>query len=50
MARPRKSPVLIDEQGREYFEDIVMEQGTTGRLYPPRDWIGSKVRVIRLKE
>ncbi len=48
MGRPRKSPVLRDEPGNEYFETTVMAQGTTGRIYPPKDWIGRKVRVTLL--
>lgn len=47
--RPRKNPVQVDEQGREYFESVVTAQGTTGRLYPPKDWIGKPVRVTRLE-
>jgi putative transposon-encoded protein len=48
MGRPRKNPVQIDESGLEYFEAIVTAQGNTGRVYPPKDWIGHKVRIIRL--
>ena len=48
MGRPRKNPVLTDDQGHEYFEAVVTAQGTTGRLYPPRDWIGHRVRVTRI--
>jgi putative transposon-encoded protein len=48
MGRPRKNPVLTDDQGNEYFEAVVAAQGTTGRLYPPAAWIGSRVRVTRI--
>ena len=48
MGRPRKNPVHVDENGNEYFEAVVTAQGTTGRLYPPRDWIGHRVRVTRM--
>lgn len=48
MGRPRKNPVKRDAEGREFFEAVVKAQGTTGRLYPPKDWIGHTVRVIRL--
>ena len=48
MGRPRKNPVLTDDQGNEYFEAVVAAQGTTGRLYPPRDWVGHRVRVTRM--
>lgn len=49
MGRPRKSPVQTDDQGREYFEAMVAAQGTTGRLYPPAAWVGSRVRVVKLE-
>jgi putative transposon-encoded protein len=48
MGRPRRNPVHVDENGNEYFEAVVTAQGTTGRLYPPRDWIGRRVRVTRI--
>jgi len=48
MGRPRKNPVQVDESGNEYFESVVTAQGTTGRVYPPREWIGHTVRVIKL--
>ena len=48
MARPRKNPIQTDEQGREYFTEVVTAQGNTGRLYPPKDWIGHRVICIRL--
>ena len=46
--RPRKNPVQVDENGQEYFEVVVMAQGNTGRVYPPKDWIGYRVRVTKL--
>jgi len=52
MGRPRKSPIkLIEYNGemRECFEDIVTAQGTTGRIYPPKSWIGKKVVCICLE-
>jgi len=49
MPRPRKSPILTDEQVREYFEDTVKQQGNTGRVYPPKSWVGSKVRITKLE-
>ena len=48
MGRPRKNPVQVDDQGREYFEATITAQGTTGRLYPPAAWIGHRVRVTRI--
>jgi len=48
MGRPRKNPIQIDDQGREYFEETVTAQGNTGRIYPPKDWIGKKIRCTRL--
>ena len=49
MARPRKSPVQVDESsGNEYIIETVTAQGNTGRVYPPRDWIGHRVRITKL--
>jgi putative transposon-encoded protein len=48
MARPRKSPVQVDEQGNEYIDEVVTAQGNTGRVYPPKDWIGCRVRITKL--
>lgn len=48
MGRPRKNPVQVDDQGNEYVESVVMAQSNTGRIYVPAEWIGSRVRVIRL--
>lgn len=48
MGRPRKTPILVDENGNEYFDTPVIAQGTTGRIYLPKAWIGDSVRVIRL--
>ena len=47
--RPRKNPVQGDENGHEYFEAVVTAQGTTGRLYPPKAWIGRRVRVTLIE-
>ncbi|MCK9592833.1 MAG: DUF2080 family transposase-associated protein [Methanoregula sp.] len=49
IGRPRKNPIQVDDQGQEYFEETVMAQGNTGRVYPPRDWVGHRVRVTRIK-
>jgi putative transposon-encoded protein len=48
MVRPRKNPIQIDDQGNEYFDAVVMAQGNTGRVYPPKDWIGCRVRITKL--
>ena len=51
MGRPRKTPLKKTEYNGEMkdcFEEVVKAQGNTGRLYPPKDWIGSTVIVIRL--
>lgn len=47
--RPRKNPVQVDENGREFFEAVVTAQGTTGRIYPPASWIGKRVRVVKIE-
>ncbi len=48
MARPRKNPVQVDENGNEYIEETVTAQGNTGRVYPPKVWIGHRVRITKL--
>lgn len=49
MGRPRKNPIQTDKTtGYEYFDEIVTAQGNTGRIYPPKDWVGYTVRVIKL--
>ena len=48
MPRPRKNPVQVDENGNEYIEETVTAQGNTGRVYPPKDWIGHRVRITKL--
>ena len=34
--------------GLEMLEKVVMLSGINGRLYLPRDWVGSRVKIIRL--
>lgn len=48
MPRPRKNPVQVDESGHEYIDETVTAQGNTGRVYPPKDWIGYRVRITKL--
>lgn len=48
MPRPRKNPVQVDENGNEYIEETVTAQGNTGRVYPPKGWIGCRVRITKL--
>jgi putative transposon-encoded protein len=47
--RPRNNPIQTDEHDREYFETVVTAQGTTGRVYPPASWIGTRVRVVKIE-
>lgn len=46
--RPRKTPVTLDDQGRETIEATVRQQGNTGGCSVPKDWIGSQVQVTKL--
>lgn len=49
MGRPRKNPVLTDDQGNKYIESVVKTQGkTSGGVYLPASWIGHRVRVTRI--
>lgn len=35
--------------GEEMFEKVVKRSGNSGRIYLPPEWIGKRVKVIRLE-
>jgi len=35
--------------GQEMLEKVVKRSGNSGRVYLPPDWIGKKVKIIRLE-
>jgi len=42
-------PFDIHMQGYEVLEKVAGQSGSSGRVLVPRDWIGKKVRIIRME-
>jgi len=42
-------PVIIQMEGYEIVEKTAKASGTTARVLVPRNWIGKRVRVVRLE-
>jgi putative transposon-encoded protein len=40
--------VKFEVYGEEMVEKIVRLSGNSGRVYLPPDWVGSRVKIIRL--
>ncbi|MFP3911570.1 MAG: DUF2080 family transposase-associated protein [Desulfobacteraceae bacterium] len=48
-ASPRtKGKVRLEVYGEEMVEKVVKLSGNSGRVYLPPDWVGSRVKIIRL--
>ena len=47
MARTRKES-KFEVYGEEMVEKVVAKSGSSGRVYLPPDWIGKRVKVIRV--
>ncbi len=47
MARARKES-KFEVFGEEMLEKLVARSGSSGRVYLPPDWIGKRVKVIRI--
>ena len=47
MARVRKE-AKFEVFGQEMVEKVVAKSGSSGRVYLPPDWIGKRVKVIRV--
>jgi putative transposon-encoded protein len=47
MARARKE-AKFEVFGQEMVEKIVAKSGSSGRVYLPPNWIGKRVKVIRV--
>lgn len=41
-------PVQMEMEGYEMVEKVAKPSGTTARILVPRDWIGKRVRAVRL--
>jgi putative transposon-encoded protein len=48
MARARKES-KFEVFGEEMLEKVVAKSGSSGRVYLPPDWIGKRVKVIRVE-
>src|SRR5436309_3325637 len=48
MARVRRES-KFEVFGQEMLEKIVAKSGSSGRVYLPPDWIGKRVKVIRIE-
>jgi len=48
MARPRKDS-KFEVFGQEMIEKVVAKSGNSGRIYLPPDWIGKRVKIIRVE-
>lgn len=38
----------FESYGEEMIEKQVKESGTSGRVYLPSEWVGKKVKIIRI--
>src|SRR2546426_73376 len=47
MAKARKDS-RFEVFGQEMIEKIVAKSGNSGRIYLPPDWIGKRVKIIRV--
>ena len=49
MARkPSRTTAKFEVFGQEMVEKIVKRSGNSGRVYLPPDWVGKRVKVIRV--
>lgn len=47
MARLRRD-TRFEVYGHEMLEKVVAKSGSSGRVYLPPDWIGKRVKVVRV--
>ena len=43
-----RDKVKLEVYGEEMVEKIVKLSGNSGRVYLPPDWVGSRVKIIRI--
>lgn len=48
MARKSRRLVKFEVYGQEMVEKVVKRSGNSGRVYLPPDWIGKRVKVVRV--
>ena len=44
----RRSEVKFEVYGEEMMEKVVTLSGNSGRIYLPPDWVGHKVKIIKV--
>ena len=44
-----REPFEIHMQGYEVLEKVASQSSSSGRVMVPRDWVGKKVRIIRME-
>jgi putative transposon-encoded protein len=42
-------PSRFEVVGHEVIEKVVKRSGNSGRVYLPPDWIGKRVKIVRLE-
>ena len=43
-----KGKVKLEFYGEEVFEKTVTRSGNSGRVYLPTDWVGCRVKIVRI--
>lgn len=46
--KTQPKPVSMKMEGYEVVEKVAKPSGTTARILVPRDWIGKRVRAVRV--
>lgn len=47
--RTNSRPVKFEIYGQEMIEKDVKPAGNSGRVYLPPDWVGKRVKIIKLE-
>jgi putative transposon-encoded protein len=47
-SEPGRGKVKLEVYGEEMVEKVVRQSGNSGRVYLPPDWVGCRVKIIRL--
>ena len=45
-----ESLISIQLEGYEVLEKDVKQSGNSGRIYLPNDWVGCRVKIVRLTQ
>jgi putative transposon-encoded protein len=40
--------IILEAYSEEMLEKVVRLSGNNGRVYLPRHWVGSRVKIVRL--